>query len=168
MMTLQIRIARPDDAQGMLRVLNPIIEAGSYTALDQPFTVDQQRAFITGFPQRGVFHVAERVDDGAIVGLQDVAPFSDEGTRAFDHVGVIATYVDLSLRRTGVSKQLFSATFEAARKKGFEKLFTYIRADNPAALAAYQHQGFQIIGTAKRQARIRGEFIDEVFVERFL
>jgi RimJ/RimL family protein N-acetyltransferase len=36
------------------------------------------------------------------------------------------------------------------------------------ATARYQHQGFRIIGTAKRHARINGRFVDEVLVERFL
>lgn len=167
-MKVQVRAARSDDAEGMLRVLNPIIESGSYTILDTLLTVDQQREFIASFPRRGVFHVAERIDDHCIVGLQDVAPFDDESTHVFDHVGVIATFVDLSLRRHGIGKQLFAATFTAAKEQGFEKLFTYIRADNSAALAAYQHQGFRVIGTAQRHARINGVFVDEVLVERFL
>ena len=167
-MTVQVRIARPDDAEGMLCVMNPIIEDGSYTVLDAALTVEGQREFITNFPERGVFHVAERVEDQSIVGIQDVAPFDDQWTHAFDHVGVISTFVDLSLRRQGIGKQLFQATFDAARRKGFEKLFTYIRADNHAAQAAYLHHGFRIIGTAERHARINGVYIDEIMVERFL
>ena len=151
-----------------MRVLNPIIKAGLYTALDIPVTVEQQREFITSFPKEGVFHVAERVEDQTIVGLQDVAPFGDGSTHAFDHVGVIATFVDLPLRRHGISKQLFQATVDTAKQKGFEKFFTYIRADNAAALASYMRQDFRIIGTAQRHARINGEYVDEVLVERLL
>lgn len=168
MMTLQIREAQPSDAEGLVGVLNPIIDAGLYTVLDTPLTVDEQREFIINFPKQGVFHVAERLADQSIVGLQDVAPFGDGSTHAFAHVGVIASFVDLSLRRQGISKQLFQATFDAAKRKGFEKIFTYIRADNTAALTAYVKQGFRIIGTAQRHARINGEHVDEVLVERFL
>ena len=168
MMTIKVRVARADDAEGMVRVLNPIIEAGSYTALDAPVTIETQREFITNFSPRGVFHVAERVEDHCVVGLQDVSPFGDEWTRAFDHVGVIATFVDLSLRRQGIGQRLFEATFAAAKRKGFEKLFTYIRADNHAAQAAYQQQGFRVVGTAQRHARINGAYIDEIIVERLL
>ena len=71
-------------------------------------------------------------------------------------------------RRKGVARLLFRKTFEAARLKGYEKILTFIRADNPAALKTYQVEGFQIIGTAQRQARIDGEYVDEIFVERML
>jgi L-amino acid N-acyltransferase YncA len=168
MMTVRIRVAQPNDAEGIVRVLNPIIKAGLYTVLDLPVTVEQQRDFIASFPKEGVFHVAERVEDQTIVGLQDVAPFGDGSTHAFDHVGVIASFIDLKLRRKGIGKQLFQATFDTAKKRGFEKLFTYIRADNTDALASYMHHGFRIIGTAQRHARINEEYVDEVLVERFL
>jgi len=163
----RVREARPNDAAEIVRILNPIIEAGAFTALDTPFSVEAERRFIEGFPARGIFHVAEDATDGGLLGFQDVSPFADY-THAFDHVGVIGTFVDLSLRRRGIARRLFQATFEAARRKGYEKFFTFIRADNPAALAAYQSQGFEVIGTAKRQARTKHGYVDEILVEAFL
>ena len=44
----------------------------------------------------------------------------------------------------------------------------YIRADNPAALQTYLAHGFVVIGTAKRQARIDGQYIDEILIEKWL
>jgi L-amino acid N-acyltransferase YncA len=166
-MKFTIRTVRPDDAEDIVRVLNPIIEAGSYTVFDAPLSAEQERCFITQFPSRGVFHVAERRDDGRIVGFQNLSPFADY-THAFDHVGVLATYVDLALRRQRIGTQLFEATLAVARQKGFEKAFTFIRADNTAALAAYLGQGFRVVGTAQRHARLKGQYIDEVLIERFL
>ncbi len=166
-MELQIRDAQPNDAEAILRVFNPIIEAGFYTAFDTPFTVEAERDFIVNFPKRGVFHVAVRADGGRVGGFQNVEPFANY-TRAFDHVGVIGTFVDLDCRRMGVASKLFEATFTAARLKDFEKLFAFVRGDNPAALATYQKQGFQIIGTAHRQARINGKYVDEILIEKFL
>jgi L-amino acid N-acyltransferase YncA len=163
----RVRDARPDDAAEIIRILNPIIEAGTFTALDSPFTVEAERRFIESFPARGIFHVVEDRADGRLLGFQDVSPFADY-TRAFDHVGVIGTFVDLSHRRQGIARHLFRATFEAARLKGYEKFFTFIRADNPAALATYRHHGFEVIGTARRQARMKQGYVDEILVEAFL
>src|SRR5262249_13923529 len=123
--------------------------------------------FIANFPTRGIFHLAVRADEGRVVGFQNVEPFASY-TRAFDHVGVIGTFVDLDCRRLGVASKLFEATFEVARLKGYEKLFAFVRGDNPAALATYLRRGFQIIGTARRQARINDQYIDEVLIEKFL
>jgi RimJ/RimL family protein N-acetyltransferase len=76
--------------------------------------------------------------------------------------------VELSLRRQGMAGRLFRATFDAARLKGYEKFFTFIRADNPAALATYRRHGFEVIGTARRQARTKHGYVDEILVEAFL
>ena len=166
-MDLMVRDARPEDAEGIVAVFNPIIESGLYTAFDTPFTAEAERSYLARLPDRGIFHVAVRSADGKIVGFQSMEPFSTY-TNAFDHVGVLGTYVDLACRRQGVARSLFRATFEAAQRKGFEKILTYIRADNPSALATYSNQGFRIVGTALRQARIRGKYIDEIIVERLL
>jgi L-amino acid N-acyltransferase YncA len=167
MQEFMIRDAVPEDAEQLVAILNPIIEAGTSTALDTPYTVEEEREFIAAFPERGVFHVAVREPDGRVVGLQSVEPFTT-GTHAFDHVGVMGTYVDLACHRQGIGRRLFAATFEAARRKGYEKIFTYVRADNEAGLAAYLGQGFEVVGTARRHAKIGGRYVDEIMIERFL
>lgn len=166
-MELLVREVRPDDAEAIVGIINPIIEAGAYTVFDVPFTVEAEREYILNFPQRGVFHVAICSQDQKAVGFQSMEPFALY-THAFDHVGVIGTYVELSYRRQGVAQCLFEATFEAAKRKGYEKIFTFVRADNPAALATYLHHGFQRIGTAQRQAKFNRKYVDEIIIEKFL
>jgi L-amino acid N-acyltransferase YncA len=162
---LDIREATPDDAEGIVRVLNPIIAARVYTVLDTPFTVEAEREFIRQFPQRGIFHVAVDRRNQRIVGFQNMEPIASF-TRAFDHVGSIGTFVDLDCRRQGVAARLFHMTFTAAVRKGFEKAFTFVRSDNPAALETYLKQGFRIIGHAEKQAKIDGRYVDEILIEK--
>src|SRR5688500_8398373 len=147
---LEIRDVRIEDAEEILAILNPIIAARCYTAMDTEFSVEMEREFIQTFPARGIFLVAFDSSSGRIVGFQNVSPF-EKFTHAFDHVGVIGTYVNLELRRQGIASRLFAATFEAARRKGYEKFFTYVRADNEAALQTYLRHGFRVIGKAERQ-----------------
>ncbi|GAB4332058.1 MAG: GNAT family N-acetyltransferase [Candidatus Abyssubacteria bacterium] len=165
-MELRIRRALPDDAEAIVRILNPIIEAGRYTVLDRTFTVEEEREFIANFPKRGVFHVAEE-ENGKVIGFQSIEPFAPS-LRAFDHVAGIATFVDLSFRQQGVGACLSGITFEAGKQEGFEKIFTYVRADNPASLAFHLKIGFRIIGTSQRQAKVGGRYIDEVVIEKLL
>jgi len=162
-----VREAQLSDAEAIINLLNPIIEAGVYTALATPLSLQAQQEFMSNFPQRGIFHVAVCPQEQKIVGCQDVEPFATY-TSAFDHVGVIGTFVNLTHRRQGVGRSLFKATFEAARRKGYEKLFAYVRADNPVALATYFSQGFYEIGIARRHAKIHEVYIDEIMIERFL
>jgi len=166
-MHLEIRDAAAADAEAIVAVLNPIIEARVYTAFDTPYTAEAERAYIETLPERALFHVAVNQADRAIVGFQSMEPFAAY-THACDHVGVLGTYVDLRLRRRGIATRLFDATFTAARRKGYEKIFTFVRADNPAALATYARQGFRTVGAASRHARIDGRYIDEIIIEKML
>ena len=164
-MDLSIRDVEAADAAAVCAVINPIIEARAYTVFDAPFTVEAEREYIVRFPSRGVWKLA--LDGERVVGFQVLEPLATY-TRALDHVGSMGTYVDLSLRRQGVAKALFAATLAAARSKGYEKIFTFVRADNLAALAAYRAHGFETIGTARRHARIDGRYVDELLIERQL
>jgi L-amino acid N-acyltransferase YncA len=166
-MELSIRDVDPGDAEGLVRVLNPIIEARRYTALDTPLSVETERDYVIDFPERGVWKVAVRRSDQTIVGFQVLEPYASY-THAFDHVGTLGTYVDLDLRRRGIARRLFAVTFDAARDKGYEKIFTFVRADNPAALQTYLGQGFVVVGNAKRQAKIDGQYVDEILIEKWL
>ena len=88
--------------------------------------------------------------------------------RAFDHVGVMGTFVSLECLKRGVGASLSQRTFQMATKKGFEKIFTYIRSDNVGSIAFHLRLGFRIVGTAQKQAKVNGAYIDEVIVEKFL
>ncbi len=160
-----VRDVEPADADEIVRILNRIIEARVFTVFDAPFTVEAERDYIRNFPKRGVWKVAIRLPEQRVVGFQVMEPFGPY-TNAFDHVGTLGTYVDLDVRRRGVGKALFAATLKSAAEKGYEKIFTFVRADNPAALGAYLAQGFVVIGTARRHAKIDGRYIDEILIER--
>jgi L-amino acid N-acyltransferase YncA len=166
-MQLSIRAAEPEDAEAVAGILNAVIAEGVYTVFDTPFTVEDEQRYIESFPARGVFLLAVRQPGQQVVGFQNLEPFAAY-THAFDHVGVMGTYVAKDHRRQGVATALFGATFEAARRRGYEKIFTFVRADNPAALATYLKHGFSVIGTAGQQAKMRGEYVDEILIEKFL
>ncbi|EGU36369.1 acetyltransferase [Vibrio sp. N418] len=166
-MSLVVRQVILDDAQGVADVLNPIIVEGLYTVLDTTFSVDEEKEFIAQFPEKGVFTVAVNAENSEVVGFQNVEPFASY-TKAFAHVGIIGTFVGGTSQGQGVSKKLFESTFEVAKQKGYEKLFAYVRSDNERALAAYLKQGFEVVGTAKKHAKVGGVYVDEILIEKFL
>jgi len=166
-MELTIRPVRVEDAEAIVAIFNPIIAAGIYTVFDTPFTAEAEREYIEHFPPRSVFYVAECGEDHRVVGFQSLEPFATY-THAFDHVGVIGTFIDLAQRRQGIGTRLSQVAFEAARSKGYEKLFTYVRADNSASLAFHLRLGFRIVGMAQRQAKFGRRYVDEIVIEKFL
>lgn len=135
------------DVAAIVALLVPIIQAGDQTVMDEPVSLDEQIDFIRRFLGRGVFHVA--VDDarGAVVGLQDVTLWL-AGSRVFQHVGVISTFVPMGKQGGGIGRSLCRATFQAARALGFTKLSAAIRADNSRAVAFYLGLRFRLIGAA--------------------
>ena len=112
-----VRDALKTDAQAIINILNPIIETGRYTSLDTTFSL-QEEAFIEAFPARGIFRVATHPESGEVVDFQDLETFAAY-THAFDHVGIMGTFVHPDCRRQGVSSALFAASFAAARDKGY-------------------------------------------------
>ncbi len=160
-----IREVRVEDAEAIVGLLNPIIAAGIYTALVTPLTVEFERQYIASFPSQGVFLVAEL--NGRVIGLESLEPFATY-TPAFAHVGVIGTFVELAARRKGIGVALSQAVAAAARQKGYNKIFTYVRADNEAALNFHLKLGYCVVGRAQRQAKIGSQYVDEIIIERFL
>ncbi|MDD1780976.1 GNAT family N-acetyltransferase [Enterovibrio sp. ZSDZ35] len=166
-MSVAVRDVTLQDAQGIIDILNPIIEDGRYTILDSTFTLEEEQFFIQVFSENGVFNVAQHAETSYILGFQTVEPFANY-TRSFDHVGIIGTYVEANSRRQGIASALFASTFEKAKTMGYEKLFAYVRDDNEAALATYLKNGFEVVGRAKKHAKINGKYIDEILIEKFL
>lgn len=177
---VRVRRAAPDDAAAVCAILNAAIADGRQSLLDTPFTVDEERRYIAGFPAGGVFAVAEAPVAGAgvgagaaavgprVVGFQSLEPYASFGTHAFDHVLTVGTYVDESFRRRGIGRLLADHCFAAARAAGRMRLLTEIRADNEASLRFYRSLGFTVAGVAHELARVGGRLVDVVFVERSL
>ena len=102
-MEFSIRPVREEDSGSIIDLLNPIIEAGKYTIMDEPFSIEDQLDFIRGFPERGVYNAAVSDDTRRVIGIQDVQPIST-GVTALRHVGEISTFVSLALTREGIGR----------------------------------------------------------------
>lgn len=166
-MDISVRSACEGDASSIVDLPNPIIEAGTFTIIDQPISVPEQEEFIRVLPERGAINVAVAGDEVSIVGIQDIVPIFPR-IRAFRHVCEIATFVSLTARRQGVGTALFQTTLECARNLGFSKIIATIRSDNPHALAFYEAQGFQVVGLARKHALVRDQFVDAILVETLI
>jgi len=166
-MNLSIRPATEEDAESIVGLLNPIIAAEKYTIVSEPISVVEQIDWIRSVSECGLFHVAVGTNDRKVLGFQSVEPLSAT-EKAWKHVGDVATFVALDSHRQGVGRSLSQMTFERAREHGFLKINATIRADNPQGVAFYKSMGFDVIGTARKHALVRGEYIDEILAEKFI
>jgi ribosomal protein S18 acetylase RimI-like enzyme len=164
-MEIGIRRATPNDAEALSVIWEVVCEERVYTAVDRPFTPQQERDYIASLSEREGIFVAEV--DGEVVGFQSLDLWA-KYSGAFDHVGTMGTIILPHWRRRGIGRRLAEHTLEYARAHGYEKVVIYVRAGNAGARAFYRGLGFVRKGVLERQVRIDGEYEDEVFMELFL
>ena len=129
---MNTRLAVPQDAPAMQRLLNAIIAIGGTTAHEHALTQKYILASYIDGPDTISCVVAEA--DGQVIGFQGLGWWNGEV-----HIG---TFVDPHLQARGSGAALFAATCRIAHEKGVAEIIASIRADNAAGLAYYARIGF--------------------------
>ncbi len=136
-----------------------------HSAIDQPFTIQEQRAYIQSLSAREGIFLAEV--DACVVGFQSLDLWA-RSIRSMSHVGQLGTFILRKWRGRGIGTQLAAHTLAFARAEGYEKIVVYVRASNLHAQQFYAAIGFQAVGRLTRQVKIAGEYDDQVMLEKFL
>jgi len=164
-MRVVIRPARPDDAAGIVSVLEAVVAERRYSAIDRVWPVADERTHLESFSPREAVHLA--LDDGGIiVGLQILDRWSP--LESMSHVGQLGTFLLPSWRRKGVGRRLWESTVAFARDAAYRKIVIYVRASNADGQAFYRRLGFAPCGRLSKQVVIDGVADDEVMMERHL
>jgi ribosomal protein S18 acetylase RimI-like enzyme len=163
---LDIARARPEDALGIVRVLEAVVAERIYSAIDKAWTVEQQASYVASLSPREALHVARDPADG-IIGFQSLDQWSTL-LPSMAHVGQVGTFLLPGWRGLGVGRTLWNATEAFANRAGYEKLAIQVRASNVGAQRFYRALGFKECGRLTRQVRIDGVADDEVLMELFL
>ena len=162
-----IRKAIPDDAKAIAAVINSVILEGKYTALTNPFTVEEERAFIEGLCDRSALFVAEV--ENKIIGIQVIEPDAlAHYTDSMQHIATIGTWIHVNFRGHQIGRLLAETSFRFAHAKNFRKIAIQVIVDNTRALRFYGNLGFEKIGIAKKHVKLEGKFCDVYYLEKFL
>jgi len=164
-MQTSIRKASIADAKAISSIWEVICSERKYTAVNNPFTPQQEREYISSLSDREGIFIAEI--EKQIIAFQSLdlwAKFTD----SFDHVATIGTFILPKWRRIYIGRQLAIFTFQFARLNGYKKLIIYVRAQNTGALNFYKNLGFIQKGVLTDQVKIDGQYEDEIFMELFL
>ena len=164
-MPATIRRATPDDAQAVSAIWDVVCAERVYTAVNRPFTPQQERDYIASLSGREAIFLAQV--DGRVAGFQSLDLWA-KYTDSFDHVGVMGTIVLPAWRRKGIGRRLAEHTLDFARVNGYEKVIIYVRGGNVGAQVFYRSLGFVAKGVLARQVKMDGRYEDEVFMELFL
>ncbi len=162
-----IRKAAPDDAEPVASVINSVILEARYTALTNPFTENEERAFIEGLCPRSAMFVAEV--NSNIVGIQVIEPDGlARYTDSMRHIATIGTWIQANYRGYSIGRSLAETSFIFAKTKNYEKISIQVIADNTRALRFYGNLGFEKIGVAKKHVKFEDRSCDVFYLEKFL
>lgn len=163
---MTIRRATEADSPGIAAVMQAIVAERAYSAIDQAWTIDEERRYLNSLSPREAVHVAI-VESGQIVGVQPLDLWAP-GFPSMSHVAQAGTFLLPEWRRRGLGRALFQTTVRFARGAGYAKIVIQVRASNAHAQAFYLRLGFQECGRLRRQVRIDGKEDDEILMEYFL
>ncbi|MCK4481390.1 MAG: GNAT family N-acetyltransferase, partial [Candidatus Lokiarchaeota archaeon] len=138
-MDISIRKATVQDAEEISNIWTVICSERIYSAVNKPFTPQQERKYISSLSDREGIFVAEV--EGQIIGFQSLDKWV-EYSDSFDHVGVIGTFILPKWRNKMIGSQLAEYTFNFACNNDYEKTIIYVRAKNSGAIAFYRKLGF--------------------------
>ncbi len=165
-MNITIRRATEDDAAAIRAILGVIAAERIYSAIDQPFSLEQQREYMRSLSTREAFFIAED-EAGRVLGYQSLDRWSAL-FGSMSHVAQLGTFLLPEARGSGVGHALAERSLVFAREAGYEKIVIQVRGSNGRAQSFYRALGFSECGRLSRQVRIGGVVDDEVLMEYFV
>ncbi len=169
---IEVRDARVSDADNIWDVFNLVVEEGVYLPV---FSKVSSR-----YDRKSWFYELVNSGDFCLVaefkkqdGLQKkfLGQVTVETSTEWDgmnHVGILGILVHPSYRDMGVGRALMEAASEEALHRGKKKIVLSVFHTNPRAIALYEKLGFEIVGRRKGQFLVKGEYIDEVLMEKVI
>ncbi len=163
--TVVIRGAVETDAESILRNINEIGAEGDWILTESVGNdVPREREWIRGFDGRSsVLYVAEV--DGRIVGQVDarIPPFLKARHVASLRIAIVKAY-----RELGIGHVLIERALAWMKDRSVEKAVLEVFSTNERAIALYQKFGFEVEGVRRREFKIRGQYVDDVLMAKWL
>jgi len=101
-LSVHIRRASVDDAEGIARVLEAVVSARVHSAIDRAWTAAEQRRYLAALSTREAFHVAITTS-GDVIGYQSLDLYSP-ALSSMAHVGQLGTFLLPDWRGRGVGQ----------------------------------------------------------------
>ncbi|MGC8663769.1 MAG: GNAT family N-acetyltransferase [Thermoplasmata archaeon] len=158
-----IRMAEDTDANGIIDCFNDVMSEEIYLLGDVYLGGEEFLSMRIGDNENELILVADH--NKKIVG---VLTLTKESFRKNNHVAVLGIAIRYGFRHLGIGTSLMQTSFEWARKKGIEKICLEVFSTNTNAISLYKKLGFEVEGIKKKQFKIRGEYVDDILMAKFL
>ena len=106
--------------------------------------------------------------DSKVIGSLNIRRFSPDSNKS-DHVGSLGMLVVNGYREMGVGSALMDYAMNWANETpGIEKILLGVFSGNERAIRLYEKFGFEVEGVEKKQFKIRGRYVDEILMAKFI
>ena len=160
---LTVRAARPDDADAIWTILEPMIRAGDTYTL--PREMSREAALAFWFASGHEVFVAE--EDGGVVGTYFLRANQAGGG---SHVANCGYVTAARAAGKGVARAMCGHSLEHAKSRGFRAMqFNFVVSSNERAVRLWKSFGFEIVGRLPEAFRHpSGNYADAYVMYRLL
>ncbi len=163
--TVSVRRASEADAPQLLKNINDVGAEQDWILTESlGWDFAREREWIRGFDDvTSVLYVAEV--DGKVVGQVDAHISSYPKAR---HVASLGIAIVKGYRDVGVGRALMERILAWMKARGVEKAVLEVFSTNERAIALYKKMGFVIEGARHRHYKVRGQYVDDVLMAKWL
>jgi L-amino acid N-acyltransferase YncA len=161
---VELRLARPDDAEATRTIYNAEVTASTVTFDLVPRSIEEQREWIDA--RSGAMAVVVAETDGEVVGFAALSRYRSRP--AYSTTVEDSVYVRDDQRGTGVGRALLTELVEVAATRGFHTMMARIVGGHDASIGLHRSLGFELVGIEKEVGRKFGRWLDVVLMQRML
>jgi L-amino acid N-acyltransferase YncA len=156
LMTLELRIATPQDAQAILQIYAPYCTSTQVSFETVAPTEKEMHDRIARIVERFPWIIAEV--DGAAAGYVYASQHRERA--AYRWVVDVAVYIADAHHRRGLARALYASLFSILRKQGFVGACAGITLPNPGSVALHESVGFRPVGVFSNVGYKLGDWLD--------
>ena len=164
MIGVNLRLARPEDAEATREIYNTEVTGSTVTFDLVPRSIDDQLAWLD--QRSGAMAVVVAEIDGQIVGFASLSPYRDRP--AYATTVEDSVYVHADFRGRGVARALLAEILDIAAPRGFHAVMARIVGGHDASIGLHSSLDFEIVGTEREVGRKFGKWLDVVIMQRML
>jgi len=163
--TVVVRRAIEADAEALLRNINEVGAEGDWILTETlPWDLRREREWVRSFDDvNSVLYVAEV--DRKVVGQIDAHISTYVKAK---HVASLGIAIVKAYRGLGIGRILMDRVLAWMKARGVEKATLEVFSTNERAIALYRKMGFEVEGSRKKQFKIRGQHVDDVYMAKWL
>ncbi|MDQ1396069.1 MAG: L-amino acid N-acyltransferase [Acidimicrobiaceae bacterium] len=161
---MDVRLARPADAEAMRQIYNAEVSGSTVTFDLVPRSLSDQLAWLEA--HRGAHPAIVAVEGEAVVGFGSLSPYRDRPAYATSVEDSV--YVAPDQRGQGVGRLLLGELIRLATTHGFHTVMARIVGGHETSIGLHASCGFELVGIEREVGRKFGKWLDVALMQRML